>query len=253
MQIKDAALTFDLMTKRSKTDLIVLHHAAATSCTVQDVHRWHLDNGWSGIGYHFFIRKDGTVWRGRPEDRVGAHTVNYNSRSIGICFEGNFEKEPMPDFQKAAGLELIAYLKGKYPIKEIKGHGELKSTACPGNFFPLAEMKTGKASETVTENRVLLFQKAALADGFKLAKYGADGMWGSETETIAKSAVVKRRATYKYKNLTRLVQGEVGVTVDGLCGKDTENAIKVWQKNNNLAVDGQWGVNCWKEWTGVTK
>ncbi|MBQ2704728.1 MAG: N-acetylmuramoyl-L-alanine amidase [Clostridia bacterium] len=254
MQIKEAALTFDFMTKRSKTDLIVLHHAAAKSCSVQDVHRWHLDRGWSGIGYHFFIRKDGSVWRGRPEDRVGAHTVSYNANSIGVCFEGNFENEPMGDAQKKSGFELIAYLKAKYPIKDIKGHGELKATACPGKLFPLAEFKSGTvATQPAPTNRVLLFQRAALADGFKFLKYGTDGMWGSETESVAKSAVVRRRDTYKYKNLTRLVQGEVGVAVDGLCGKDTENAIKVWQKNNNLAVDGQWGVNCWKKWTGVTK
>ena len=95
MCINETSLKFGGMTKRTKTNLIVLHHAAAKSCSVQDVHRWHLDRGWSGIGYHFFVRKDGTVWRGRPEDRVGAHTVNYNSRSIGICFEGNFELEPI--------------------------------------------------------------------------------------------------------------------------------------------------------------
>lgn len=248
MNINETNLKFGGMTKRTKTNLLVLHHAAAKSCSVQDVHRWHLDKGWSGIGYHFFVRKDGTVWRGRPEDRVGAHTVNYNSRSIGICFEGNFELEPMSDFQKAAGLELIAYLKGKYPIKEIKGHGELRATACPGKHFPLEEMKNGEVSEPVTENRALLFQLAAIADGFKLAKYGADGMWGAETEKVAKSAVVKQRLTYKYKNLTKLVQKAVGVTTDGLCGKNTVAAIKTWQKKKGLVVDGQWGINCWNKW-----
>lgn len=247
MKTNDANLQFGGMTKRSKTDLIVIHHAAAKSCSVQDVHRWHIDRGWSGIGYHFLVRKDGTVWRGRPEDRTGAHTVNYNSRSIGICFEGNFELEPMPDFQKAAGLELIAYLKSKYPIKDIKGHGELRNTACPGKYFPLDEMKSGKAP-ALKENRALLFQQAALADGFKLPKYGADGKWGAETEKVAKSAVVKQRIIYKHKNLTKLVQKAVGVTADGKCGTNTVNAIKAWQKKNGLAVDGKWGINCWNKW-----
>ena len=252
MEIKEAVLTFDTMTKRTKTNLIVLHHAAAKTCTVQDIHRWHIDRGWSGIGYHFFVDKSGTVWRGRPEDRVGAHTVNYNSNSIGICFEGNFENEGMPAPQEAAGAALIAYLKGKYPIERIAGHGELKATACPGKSFPLARLK-GEVEAAPVENRVLLFQQNALADGFKLPKYGADGMWGAETEKVAKSAVVKRRVTYKYKNLTRLVQQAVGVTVDGLCGKQTTAAITVWQQQNGLVADGQWGVNCWKRWAGVTK
>ena len=246
MNINEINLKFGSMNKRLKTELIVLHHAAAKSCSVEDVHRWHLDKGWSGVGYHFFIRKDGTIWRGRPEDRIGAHTVDYNSKSIGICFEGNFELEPMPEFQKAAGLDLIAYLKNKYPIKEIMGHGELRATACPGKHFPLDEMKGKTKSEN--ENRVHQFQLAAIADGFKLAKYGADGMWGAETESVAKVAIVKKRLTYKYKNLTKLVQKAVGVTVDGLCGKDTVAAIKTWQKERGLTVDGAWGINCWKKW-----
>ena len=80
-----------LLAARGKTELLILHHAAAKTCSADDVHRWHLQNGWVGIGYHFFVRKDGSVYRGRPENAIGAHTVGYNSVSIGICFEGNFD------------------------------------------------------------------------------------------------------------------------------------------------------------------
>ena len=249
MQFKNAILVFGTMTKRAKTDMVVLHHAAAKNCTVQTVHRWHKDKGWSGIGYHFFVRKNGEVWRGRPEDSVGAHTLSYNATSIGICFEGNFQLESMPLEQLKAGLELIEYIKSKYTIKRILGHGELRSTACPGKNFPLEQLKGG----TNAENRTLLFQKEAIADGFKLPKYGADGLWGDETKSVAKKAVVKRRLTYKYKNLTRLVQQAVGVEVDGKCGKKTAEAISKWQKQNSLTVDGQWGINCWSKWRLQTK
>ena len=95
MIINDAKLTFGKMTKRAQTTLIVLHHAAGNG-SVKQIHDYHKNTkGWSGIGYHFYVRKDGTVWRGRPENTVGAHTVNYNAVSIGICFEGNFENEQM--------------------------------------------------------------------------------------------------------------------------------------------------------------
>ena len=94
---------------------------------------------------------------------------------------------------------------------------------------------------------VLDFQKAAIADGFKFAKYGADGKWGAETKAVTKKAIVKKRLTYKYKNLTKLVQGIVGVKTDGLCGKDTVAAIKVWQKKNALKVDGAFGPSCWEK------
>ena len=75
-------------TKRSRTDFIALHHAEAVKCTPQDIHSWHVSNGWTGIGYHFFVRKDGTIYRGRPLDVVGAHVQGMNSCSIGICAEG---------------------------------------------------------------------------------------------------------------------------------------------------------------------
>ena len=64
--------------KRSSTVRVILHHAAAVKCSAQDIHAWHLGNGWSGIGYHFLVRKDGSVYRGRPVDTVGAHTYGKN-------------------------------------------------------------------------------------------------------------------------------------------------------------------------------
>lgn len=50
-------------------------------------------NGWAGIGYHFVIRKDGTIERGRPLSVVGAHAQGDNLHTIGICMARNFEKE----------------------------------------------------------------------------------------------------------------------------------------------------------------
>ena len=130
------------LTKRKETNGIIMHHAAAEKCTADDIHRWHIANGWSGIGYHFFVRKDGSVYRGRPIDVTGAHTYGKNSDSIGICFEGNFEKENMPENQKNAGIELVAYLLELYPqITFISKHMDHSATACPGKNFPFEEMK----------------------------------------------------------------------------------------------------------------
>lgn len=250
MNIQTKELSFGAMTKRKKTDLIVLHHAAATKCSVEDVHSWHLANGWAGIGYHFLVRKDGSVWAGRPENTVGAHAKGYNSTSIGICFEGNFETESMPDAQKLAGIELVAYLKDKYSVKDVKGHGELMSTACPGKNFPLGEMKNGIPVEK--ENRVLLFQKAAIADGYSFPKYGADGKWGAESEGVAKKAICKRCYwPWKNKELTKIIQSAVGVTADGKFGNDTKNAVIKWQKLIGLKADGIVGINSWKKLLGV--
>ena len=52
------------LAQRAYTDYIVLHHAEASTCTAEQVDQWHKENGWSGIGYHFFVRKDGRIYRG---------------------------------------------------------------------------------------------------------------------------------------------------------------------------------------------
>ena len=130
------------LTKRTATQYIILHHRTGSG-DVQSIHATHLKNGWSGIGYHFYIRKDGSVYRGRPIDTVGAHCTDYNWLSIGICFEGNFENEKMPAAQIKAGQELISYLKRQYPSAEAKRHKDFNSTACPGKNFPFDDIQNG--------------------------------------------------------------------------------------------------------------
>ena len=126
--------------RRKKTEVIILHHAAGHG-TEQDIHRRHLAQGWPGIGYHFYVRQSGEICRGRPEDRVGTHTANHNSNSIGICFEGNFEQETMCAAQYEAGVELLGYLAGKYGELPILRHRDYNATACPGRNFPFEQMK----------------------------------------------------------------------------------------------------------------
>lgn len=94
---------------------------------------------------------------------------------------------------------------------------------------------------------VLEWQKACIADGFSFPRCGADGKWGAECESVAKKAIVKRRNTYMYKNLTKIVQRVVGVEADGLCGIATDYAIKEYQKKNGLVVDGEVGIKTWKK------
>ena len=89
------------------------------------------------------------------------------------------------------------------------------------------------------------WQEAAVKDGFKFPKAGIDGKWGSECKAVAKKAVIKKRVTNKYPNLTKLVQKIVGVTVDGKCGKNTDTAIRNWRKANDLPAGGSFGHNSW--------
>lgn len=86
------------------------------------------------IGYHFFITKKGTVQIGRDLEEIGAHVVNYNSSSIGVCFSG--KKEQPNELQKIAGKDLLLRLMSIYSLepKDILPHNALnKGKSCP-NF-----------------------------------------------------------------------------------------------------------------------
>ena len=143
------------LSKRSKTDYIILHHAASSVCSADDIHKSHLSNGWTGIGYHFYVRKSGEIYEARPSDTVGAHTSNYNSVSIGICFEGNFENESMTKTQLDAGKELICYIKTLYPKASVKKHKDFNATLCPGKNFPFEDLCISKKEFTDTDEIVM--------------------------------------------------------------------------------------------------
>ena len=138
-KIKGALIPLNL----AKVDSIVLHHMAHETADVKTVESWHVDsNGWSAIGYNYWIGFDGTVYKGRGLC-VGAGVTNHNSHIINIGFQGDYSKhDKMPDAQFNAGVELIEYLKPFLPnCKSIKGHKDLGGSACPGEYFPLEEMK----------------------------------------------------------------------------------------------------------------
>ena len=139
-------------TRRSKTDEVILHHAEASSATVWDINQWHLSNGWVGIGYHYYIRKDGSIYRGRPEWAVGAHATGHNDRSIGICCEGAYMTETMPTAQLASLKALLRDIMGRYGTLALKRHRDVNSTSCPGDRFPWAEAQNyAKEDDKVTQ------------------------------------------------------------------------------------------------------
>lgn len=108
---------------------------------VQEIRRWHVqDNGWSDIGYHFVIDRDGTVVEGRPLEKAGAHVRGHNEHSIGICLLGGHGSQKNDRFednftaaQDSALRHLIQRLKIEHPeIRRITGHNEYANKACPG-------------------------------------------------------------------------------------------------------------------------
>jgi len=109
---------------------IAVHCSATTPEMVVPISRikdWHLKRGFNDVGYHFYIRRDGSVELGRDLSVAGAHVKGFNSVSIGVCYEGGLNMEMQPDDnrterQKASLIKVLTDLKKDYQNAEIKGH-----------------------------------------------------------------------------------------------------------------------------------
>jgi len=123
--------------------LIIIHCSAVrpdqTSSAAQ-IDSWHRkDNHWKfGIGYHYVVRRDGSIEPVRPEWMVGAHCRNHNAHSIGVCYEGGLDIRGQPadtrtEAQKTSLRTLLEELHRRYPKALIVGHRDLDPTKeCPG-------------------------------------------------------------------------------------------------------------------------
>ena len=121
-------------------NLFVIHCAdtyATMDIGVKEIDAWHRKRGWTGIGYHYVIRRNGIVETGRQENIIGAHAEGFNSNSIGICYAGGKGTDGRPEdnrtpTQKESLLKLIAELHAKYPGAKVVGHHDLNpGKACP--------------------------------------------------------------------------------------------------------------------------
>lgn len=116
-----------------KIDLIVIHCSAtrADRCyTEYDLTTDHLRRGFSGAGYHFYIRKNGDIKTLRPLEKPGAHARGHNASSVGICYEGGLDTGGRPadtrtDFQKHSLRVLTMLLTKDYPGSKVLGHRDL--------------------------------------------------------------------------------------------------------------------------------
>ena len=122
--------------------LIVIHCSAVKpdqTSSVAQIDRYHREEKhWKfGIGYHYVIRRNGEIEPGRPEWMIGAHCVNHNAHSIGVCYEGGLDIRGQPADtrtaeQKVAMRRLLEDLHRRYPRAVIVGHYDLDPTkACP--------------------------------------------------------------------------------------------------------------------------
>lgn len=116
-------------------------HCSATAegkdYTVADIRAWHKARGWSDIGYHYVVYRDGSIHAGRPVGQVGSHVAGHNTGSIGIVYvggvsaDGKTPKDTRTAAQRASMLWLTRQLVARHGIKRVRGHNEVAAKACP--------------------------------------------------------------------------------------------------------------------------
>ncbi|GAF65830.1 putative N-acetylmuramoyl-L-alanine amidase [Bacillus sp. TS-2] len=221
--------------QRNRITKLVQHHMASQTWDINQVHAFHRDsNRWAGIGYNWWIAFDGTIYQGRGW-HVGAHVSGFNSTTLGIGYQGDFTKQAMTEAQVEAGAALNAWLMSECPnvrsVADIIGHRDLAPTICPGPNFRMDDLKntvnqpnvqnpvvtptppkTGGAQVVTTPiirrgsngAAVGRMQNRLMTHGYSLPRFGADNDFGAETE-----------------NAVRAFQRDKGLTVDGIVGPKT--------------------------------
>lgn len=148
LQIVDLTKAFDTGTKStSKRICVTIHHTAGdANGRISGVAKVHLgDHKWSGIGYHYYIDKNGVIYQLRSEDEVVPHSFHFNNNAIAIVLAGNFSKHEVPTAQWESALKLVRSVLERYNLtsSDVKKHCELygNSTECCGVKFNISKFR----------------------------------------------------------------------------------------------------------------
>jgi N-acetyl-anhydromuramyl-L-alanine amidase AmpD len=221
-------------------DTIVQHYSAtfaeSQDIGVEEIARWHRARGFDTIGYHYVVRLDGTIETGRPIEKFGAHAPAVNKHSIGICYVGGLRKATGKDRgmdtrnrqQRQAIYDLYRQLLTRFPsINRIVGHMDVGRTQCPG-YDVDADWRQELGAVTWRPTKTV--DPTAPVVTWTLVKRGSRG------ESV--------------RDLQKLLQAKghyTGAALDGVFGPKTEAAVKAFQLQAGIGVDGKAGPVTWAE------
>jgi N-acetylmuramoyl-L-alanine amidase len=122
-----------------RIDTLIIHCTATPphmDIGAKTIDRWHKERGWSGIGYHIVIRRDGTEEYGRPLHTIGAHAKGNNINSIGLVYVGGVNADGKPDDNRTTAQrntmeKEVKHIIAAFPGIRVIGHNEVSSKACP--------------------------------------------------------------------------------------------------------------------------
>lgn len=211
---------------------IIIHHPEVKApCSIERLNDIMRGMNFYMIGYNFYVRRNGEVYAGRPVNATGANCYDYNTCSIGVCFEGDFTVEHISEEQYRAGVELINYLSAKYNIPKVRvykpnsvpsgggigGHKNFYSTNCPGLNFPLEKMMNEVLNGTTSNEPIVQDQ-------------GAKGSFVSSCNAIARVALDPRNTPSEdYTDLGEIFAGDSIRILPEVCDKRYYLPVKYWK------------------------
>jgi N-acetyl-anhydromuramyl-L-alanine amidase AmpD len=233
---------------RSLTDIetLVIHHSAVPpSVGPQRIAQYHVKNlDWPGIGYHFLVAEDGILYQGNELTTVSHHAAGMNTRSMGICFLGNFNKVVPPPAQLKAGAHLVAWLLQELDLDldTVKGHQEFMGTACPGK-----QWLKDKQWKQMLRQEIVQVQEEATVPGLPptpppdakpiyhyLLFWHHGDQWAEQDWLNAQEYIEVFQPTVGF-SANEAVQAEYVTIVGGPLGVSQE--VEDWLKANGCKVD----------------
>lgn len=216
--------------QRQRTDFIVIHCSATPDSMdigAKEIDRWHRAKGWFRIGYHFVIRRDGSIEHGREISEVGAHAYGVNERSVGICLIGGLAKdgktaeENFTNAQWVSLEKLVNELEEQFPQARVVGHRDVT----PGRECPCFEVADWNRNRIQNTPEAVKRAAAHHPLVYSVLQEGAKG-------PLVKTLQAKLNRFSK-------------IDVDGVFGLQTKRAVMSFQQHNNLMDDGIVGPRTW--------
>ncbi|MDQ4065143.1 MAG: N-acetylmuramoyl-L-alanine amidase [Actinomycetota bacterium] len=235
-----------------------------------------VQRGWCDIGYNFVIGPEGTVFEGRwaraygpwevhsaenPEREVvsGAHASSYNSGSLGVSMMGNYDQVPLPIEARASLVNLLAWVADRHDLDplmrykyvnpvtgasrwlpRIAGHRTVGSTACPGDFLKLKQIRQ-EVALTIGDGKVMPSLSLASSSG-SISAGESVALSGSLADSAG--AVVGAPITI-YQRPARQpwsVAGQATTSLDGSYSVTVAPAVKTRYRAVYAGDDDRWGT-----------
>lgn len=217
------------MLTKSRVTRVVVHHPAHQTWGFNAIHNYHRNSlKWAGIGYSWFITRKGNIYQGRGH-RVGAHASGVNSTTVGVCFQGDFERgsqKPTQAQYNAFGRLMKDEIIPKYP--KIKGrnqvvrHSAVGQTSCPGKRFNMTSAKNAISGSS------------GGSSGSSSPRYGKNnqtfaqyhsGWWNKKRKDTEEAQGYLKKLGYK-------------IAVDGILGQKTLDAVRDFQVKHKISNPG---------------